>query len=176
MKMKALLVALVTGIFLSLASIPGWAGITIKSDFTGTLVITTPEGEIQLIEAGEKIPQIPSGSVVEVFDGAFTITTGPEDLVHVSCLEHDATVEGGASLTLVCMESDGSAKVLEGTVILIDTLGKEIILGKGAEYLIQLTESPEEALPTAAGEETGFPYDGDMPDVDSRDIETSPAV
>jgi len=151
------------------------AKITIDPGFEGTLVITTPEGDIQLVEPGEPMPEIASGSVIEVFDGTFTLTTEPGDSVEVSCLEHDASVSNGASLALTCGENSGLVKVLLKAVILTDIEGQQFDLAEGAEYQIKVEDIGDEAPAAAAAEETGSSA-LDLPTEDSRDIQSSPGT
>ena len=154
------------------------AKITINPSFQGTLVITFPDGEISLLEAGDAIPDVPSGSTVEVFDGQFTLDLEAGDKVSASCLDHEITASVAGSLSLQCGEESGLLKVLKGSLQLTDDQGKQSELKEGTEYTIQLEASEKTAPPTAAGEALGGPPAGgdlaEAPPVDSRSLESSP--
>ncbi len=51
----------------------GYAAASIDPQFEGTLVITSPDGEINLIEPGDAVPAIVNDSIIEVFDGKFKV-------------------------------------------------------------------------------------------------------
>ncbi len=133
------------------------AAITIDPDFTGTLILTSPDGEVTLIEAGDKVPEIPPKSTVEVFDGNFTLHTAPGDQVQVGCFGEGHSVGGGSSAGLSCGENSGLLKL------------------DGKEIPIAGVQAPAEAAPTAASNPTGVPSDQDAPTPDSRSIQASPA-
>lgn len=148
----------------------GYAAVTVDPQFEGTLVITTPDGEINLIEPGDPIPSIVSDSIIEVFDGKFKVTTGEGDKISVSCLEHEAALSGAASVTLSCGENSGKLTVDQGTVSLTDDEGKTVSLGAGESYDIVMPVLSE-AAPTAEGEELGLPAEDTDNNPDSRNIE-----
>jgi hypothetical protein len=150
------------------------AAVVVETNFQGTLVITTPEGEINLVEPGDAIPEIKSGSILEVFDGQFKVTTAEGDSVELSCLENDAAATGAAALVLACGESTGSLKVETGKATVVDPTGQQIELAAGATHEIKLTVV-EEADSTAPGEEIGTSID-DFGDVDSTSIDVADDV
>ena len=158
---------------------PAWAKVTLQPDFQGTVVITLPNGEISLLEAGDNIPEIPSNSMIEVFDGKFSLTTEQGDKIQVSCLDHDFEIANGGSADLSCAEESGLLKSVKGITKLIDEAGKEAEIKEGEEYPIRVTGAAEQAPPTEAGEPIGgAPAGGglgDAPPVDSRSIESSPS-
>lgn len=151
----------------------------IQPEFEGVLVVTSPAGDLTLLEPGEKIPAIVSDSVIEVFDGSFTVTTGQGDKVTGSCLNHKVKIENGASVKISGTENSGLVTVLEGEATVIDPSGKIRLLKKGEEYPISLTVVTESPAPTtAAGEPLGGPpAGGDLGQVappDSRNLQSSP--
>jgi len=148
----------------------GYAAASIDPAFEGTLVITSPDGEINLIEPGDAIPAIVNDSIIEVFDGKFKVTTAEGDTISVSCLEHEAALKGAASVTLVCGESSGKLDVEAGPVSLTDDEGKVVTLNTGESFDIQMPVLSE-AAPTAEGEELGLSLDDSNTDPDSRSIE-----
>ena len=136
-------------------SVSSFAAITVDADFTGTLILTAPDGNVTLFEAGDKLPVITEGATLEVFDGAFNVHTGGSDHVQVGCFGQNQTTGGGASASLSCGESKGTLKIGD------------------KEYT--LSAQPEEKpAPTAASEPTGVPLDGGTPNPDSRSIQASP--
>lgn len=148
----------------------GFAAVIIDPQFEGTLVITSPDGEINLIEPGDAIPVIVNESIIEVFDGKFKVTTAEGDTISVSCLEHEAVLNGAASVALVCGESSGKLDVEAGPVSLTDDEGKAVTLNSGESFDIQMPVLSE-AAPTAEGEELGLSTEDSNTDPDSRNIE-----
>lgn len=156
--------------FLAFSASPGFAAVSVDPQFEGTLVITSPDGEINLIEPGDAVPAIANESIIEVFDGKFKVTTSEGDKISVSCLEHETVLSGAASLTLSCGENSGKIVVETGVVTLTDDEGKTVTLNPGDTYDIQMPVLSE-AAPTAEGEELGLPADETEGDPDSRNIE-----
>lgn len=155
---------------------PAYAEVKVESEFEGTLVITSPEGDITLVESGEAVPPVATGSILEVFDGQFTVATSPGETVKVVHLEHEITVSDGATVNLVGAESTGVVRVLSGSVELINNLGQKVMLQVGQEYPIQLIKAAPGLPATAAGEPTGFGAADDAPPADSASIEDSRAA
>ncbi len=139
------------------------------ADFTGTLVITTPDGDITLLESGESIPKIKDGSMLEIFDGQITVSTGSANNLKLSCLEHTVDLSQGASVTMKCAETEGSVTVNLGPVSLTDPIGTKTPLVVGQTYPISLEELPL-AAPTAQGEQQGSSIEGNL-EVDSTSID-----
>ncbi|HTL47450.1 MAG TPA: hypothetical protein VL688_05245 [Verrucomicrobiae bacterium] len=150
------------------------AAIVVDANFQGTLVITTPEGEINLVEPGDAIPEIKSGSILEVFDGQFKVTTAEGDNVELSCLENDASASGASALVLACGDNAGSLKVETGNATIVDPSGQQIQVPAGTTHEIKLTVT-EEADATAAGDEIGTSIDNPGADVDSTNIDATDA-
>lgn len=169
-----LIFVMALGLFCPLAV----AKIELQTDFKGTIVITLPNGEVQVLEAGDKIPDIPSKSVVEVFDGEFILNTAQGDSVQSSCLDHDALVENGASISLSCSEKSGLLKALKGSVQLTDPAGQIKTLTETSEYAIQGEEQTAAPATGAGAAPGGAPAGGDLaqaPPTDSRSLEASPS-
>lgn len=161
-------------LLLSLVLLPlsAFSAVSIEPTFEGTLVITTPEGEINLYEPGDTLPEIASGSIVEVFDGSFTLSAGSGDNVRLACLEHEVAAQGG-SAKLSCGESTGTLNVLQGSVTVTPPEGTQTTLTEGQSYDITL-EVVEEAEATAEGEALGLELGDDIAaDVDSTSIDVS---
>ena len=156
------------------------AKITLQPDFEGTIVVTKPNGEISLIEAGEQVPDIPNESTIEVFDGKFTVSVEAGDQVTTSCLDHDGSETGAGSMAVSCGEDSGNVKALRGTVKVTDEAGKETVLQEGQEYPVRAggpkakTAPPTQALETAAGKPVGGNLADNTPP-DGRSIEASPS-
>lgn len=165
---KALPLLLVSLFLLPLSA---FSAVSIESGFEGTLVITTPEGEINLYEPGDALPEIKDGSIVEVFDGSFTLSAGANDNVRLACLEHEVLAQGG-SAKLSCGESTGSLNVLQGSVSVTDPEGTQTTLNEGQSYDITL-EVVEEAEATAEGRALGLEVANDAipADVDPTGID-----
>jgi len=154
------------------------AEIRINPDFEGTLVITTPDGNIILLEPGDEIPEILSGSLLEVFDGYFTVETDPGDSVQILCLGHEISVGDGSSISLSSAEEAGSLSVLAGSVSLVTPAGDLVDLNIGDDYQIQLEEDAMGLLPTAKGVPPSFSNADDeaTPPVDSRGVDVDVLV
>ena len=132
-------------------SVPG--DINLDPQFEGTLMITTPAGQIILVNEGDAIPSIPAGSGVEVFKGKANFKSGA-DVLTLAC-END-------------VEGTGEAKVLTEGVNVIDPTGDKQPLPSGTVYPISILEAPPTAETVPEG--TGV---GDLPPVDSRSVPQS---
>ena len=155
---------------------------TINPDFEGTLIITSPEGQITVLQPGDPVPDIPNGATLTVSEGRFTVNTGSGDSVFVLYQGHSGTVADGTAASLSSAQGPVPAtlKVLSGSVAWQNDEGKKSVLPAGAEYpILPQGQTEKEAPPTAAGEPTGFaPAGGDVgqpPPVDSRSIQSSPS-
>ncbi len=165
-------------VFLCAAGVgSAYAKITVDANFQGMLVISLPSGEVSILEPGDPVPDIPSGSMIESFDGTFTVKTDKGDQVQMSCLNHNVSAGEGSSVTMSCKEMSGSVKVESGTASLTDPSGQKTDLNAGTEYPIaQGAPKAEEAAPTGAGDGEvtgGAPAGGDLaepPPVDSRNL------
>jgi len=147
-----------------------FSAVSVEPGFEGTLVITTPDGEINLYEPGDTLPEIKTGSVIEVFDGSFTLSAGDGDNVRLACLEHEASSQGG-SVKLSCGESSGTLNVVQGAASITSPDGTQTALTEGQSFDITL-EVVEEAAATAEGESLGVEVGDAIPsDVDSTSID-----
>lgn len=171
LKKQTLFLLLVGSVVLS---VPAQAEITIDPNFTGTLIITSSEGSVEMVSSGEKMPAISSGSSIEVIEGQVQVSADEPDEVNLMCLSNKVAVKGD-QVSLSCSVQTGLVKVLAGPADWTDPDGKVTQLQTGDEQQLTPT-SPLSAPPTEAGEETGLPADtGTPPAPDSRDIEASPA-
>ena len=154
------------------------AKVTFQNDFAGTVMISSPDGKMNIVEPGEPIPEIPPNSTVEVFNGHATFNADAADNLKLTCLGHDMTVKTAAQATLKCEESSGLLQVAKGSVNLVDPAGKGLIIGEGKEYRFQAEaakyNAPTEAVPTVGGAPAGGNL-GAEPPVDSRSVESSPS-
>jgi len=128
------------------------AQVVISPQFTGTLIVTLPDGEVSLYESGDPLPQIPNNATVEVFDGSISIQTGPGDTIQVGCFGNSQSIGNGSTAELTCGADSGMLTV------------------DGQEYPI--TGDQTIAEPTADSDPTGVPTDTD-PVPDSRSIQAS---
>ena len=175
MKMKPSLKVSSLLFILSLIAFPAFAKVTVDPGFQGSLMITTPDGDVQLVEPGQTLPEIAPNSLSEVFNGQITLSTDEGESVLLSCLGTEASVGGGSSATLACSEEAGNLKVTKGSAHVKDPAGNEKDVPEGQEYPITLTEAT--AAPTGQGEETGTETEtGNEGVPDSRSIEASPAA
>ncbi len=166
----------VTALFISLF-LPklAEAKITVQPDFEGTLLVTFPDGKVQMYDAGETLPEIPNGASIEVFGGKISVSTGDGESLKLSCLGSEAAMGGGSSATMGCGETDGKLNVVTGSAQVAQLNGTPKTIGEGQEYAITSTEGTEENEPaTAEGESLGTtPPPVNPPD--SRSMETSPS-
>ena len=87
---------------------------------TGTIRVTRPDGVVLMIEPGQALPDIPSGSRVEVLSGSIEIEPS-EGFIQVVVGASVATVKAGDNIT-ASIESNTSAsdfKVNKGQVSII---------------------------------------------------------
>lgn len=103
---------------------------------TGTIIITTPDGQVTTVEAGQPLPAIPSGSTLEVVTGSADISATPPDEVNVLVNNTTATVRDGAKVGIVIDLRTGDAKmnVLEGSVAVLLADGTTQTLTEGAAF------------------------------------------
>jgi hypothetical protein len=127
-------------IFSFLQFSPAHAEVAVKEGFTASFVLELPNGEMETVDAGEAVPAIASGSVMDVFDGNLTLSTGKGDSVELGCLQHYITVAEGASVSVECLEKGGKVKVLAGQVHLVKPDNQETDLKEGTEYSIEVKE------------------------------------
>jgi hypothetical protein len=145
------------------------AQINVDKNFEGTIMVTTPEGKVVMLDAGNPVPVISLQSTLEVFQGKMAIKLEKGDSASVGCLGQTGSVNGPASVEVECGEKKGSIKAVKGE---IDFEGSKI--PEGQKKLIVLDDE-KQAPATAAGEETGIGIDQGIPPVDSRSIQTSPS-
>ncbi len=145
------------------------AKISVNPDFEGTLMITTPEGKVVMLDAGNPVPEIPSQSTIEGFQGNLMLTLEPGDSVATGCLGATGSASGPATLSVQCGESEGLVKVIKGTLVF-----DKFSVSEGEQKSLPL-EKKAEAPPTAAGDELGTPTELGAPAVDSRSLQSSPS-
>lgn len=142
--------------------------------YKGTLVITSPDGRITILEPSDPLPVIEQGSVLEIFDGYFTVETGEGDNLTVSVLGNEFTVSDGTSVTIVANQTEGKIIVRKGFASYKDTAGQISMINAPKEFPVALGESLA-PLPTADGGGEGFGI-GTETVPDSRNIESSPSA
>jgi hypothetical protein len=175
---RASIVYLVSFLFVFVFAGSVFATIEVSSNGKGTLIITDPNATdpdklITMVELGKQpIPQIPSGAILEVFDGEFTVTVSGGDTVDITVLDHELSIKDGDSVNVKSGENEGSVTLITGNATLIDPVGEEIPLKQGQSYPIKLTDLDEKSA-TEALEPAGLPLDTAEPSVDSRSIEAS---
>ncbi len=145
----------------------------------GTLIITNPNATdpdklITMVELGkDPVPPIPSGAVLEVFDGEFTVKITGADTVDVSILDHEMTLKEGSSVTVKSNENEGIVMAVAGDLKITDPVGEEIPVKQGASYPIKLASLEDQA--TEAMDSPGSKVESGVPAVDSRSMEASPS-
>ena len=151
------------------------AKVTVQPDFEGTLLITAPDGKVSMIEKGEALPEIASGSKIEIFGGQMTVNTEEGDKLSCVCGVHEGTLAGAATVDVSCQESGSSIKAVKGTITLTDDKGTQRQIAEGSEQVLKGTDDSGETAPeTEAGKEIGTEVDPGSPPVDSRSVEASP--
>ena len=151
------------------------AKINIQPDFQGTLLVTFPDGKVQMYDAGEAVPDIPSGASIEVFGGKVSISVDQGESIKLSCLGSEASVGGGSSASVACGEDDGKLSVEKGSAQVKQADGTQKDVAEGQEYTIKPASGGEENEPPT-GE--GNPLGTTAPEVnppDSRSMEASPS-
>jgi len=155
------------GLFLILVFLltPGvHAAITLEPDFSGTVILTLPDGEIAFLEPGDRVPEIPSGSQIEVIEGSATIRTEEGDSATIALIDHDVVVENGSSVTVEDQGVSATLKVLKGQAELIDFEGGSEILQTGSQRTVGIEELEQPFISESAatdrrtgplGEDTG---------------------
>ena len=152
---------------------PAQAKIIVQPDFQGTLLITFPDGKVQMYDAGEALPDIPSGASIEIFGGKLSVSTDEKDSVKLTCLGSEASVGGGAACTMGCGESDGKLQVVKGPVRIVQGDGSQKDIPEGEEYPIRAKDdNPQNPPPTSDDNLLGTPA-AEVPPPDSQSIEAS---
>lgn len=156
-----------------LLPLTAYSAVSVESGFQGTLVITSPEGEINLYEPGDALPEIQPGSTLEVFDGSFTVAIGASDKVQLACLEHEIA-GADASFKLACGETSGTLTAVKGTATVTKPDGTQATVKEGESYNIT-PAAAEEAPATAEGDTLGTEAGNDLPEVDPTSVSNSPS-
>jgi hypothetical protein len=155
-----------------------YAAVTLQPDFKGTIVITTAKGEVQILNPGDAVPEIPSGSSLEVLEGTISISTSAGDSVNLNCLGHTIVLKDDSSADLKVSSDEGLLKVQKGKAGVNKPDGNEDKVAEGDEYHIKkVSQETSQAAPTQAGETLGTGAEGtsDVNPPDSRSIESSPS-
>ena len=108
----------------------------VLENVTGTVSITTPDGQVMTIEAGQPLPAIPSGSTIEVVTGTAKISATGTDVVNVLVNGATATVQDGAQVSVTVDLRTGAASldVLAGSVSVLQTDGTTQTVTEGASF------------------------------------------
>jgi len=145
------------------------AAVTV-SDLSGTLVVTTLDGDINLYEPGDNFSGISSNSLLEVFDGSLKVSIEEGDTIQISCLGHEGTSLGPAAIELMCEETTGKIRAVKNSVNISKPDGESLLLEEGGEFLIGADEAAE-APATAQGRRIGLERALDAPAVDGTSID-----
>ncbi len=138
---------------------------------SGSLLITSPDGQVKLLDSDEAAPTVLSGSTIEVFQGQFKVTTGAGETVNWACGGNSGAVSGGASVSISCGDDSGLLEVLSGDVKYLDASGVEQTAAAGDKKPLVIAQ--KKAAPAAAGEETGTDPEDEEGEPDPRSIESS---
>ena len=142
--------------------------------FKGTIVLTAPDGSISILEPTEPVPAIKPGSVLEVFDGYFSVETGDGEQVTISVLGNEFTLANGASATVIANQTEGKVIVRKGFASYSTPAGQANTIQAPQSFPVVLGQ-PLKALPTAEGGTQGFETSTEaVPD--SRNIDASPST
>ena len=160
---------------LSLSAASLKAEISIAPDFQGTIVITSPSGDIHIVSTGEEIPAIVPDSTIELTEGKMTIRTNDQDTAVLVCRKCKMNLPVKSSLHIEASKDGVEVSEVSGNISVADVSGEEKKLKEGTQkYRLQCGEG-ELAKPTAAGDETGTPAENNDVPVDSRSLESSPS-
>lgn len=155
---------------LTFSASQGFAEITLEP-LKGSLVITSPDGTVKLLDFGETVPAISSKSVIEVFDGQMRIVVTGEDSVTWACGGNTGAIGGGSSAAISCGESSGTLEVLEGELTYTDSDGATQTAKAGETITLKIV--PQTAPPAAADDEEGGDNENNNEAPDSRSVEAS---
>lgn len=150
------------------------AKISVNPDFEGTLLITFPDGKVQMYDPGEALPEIPSGSSIELFGGKMVVSTDAGDSLKLSLLGTEAQVAGNSSIAVSSGESDGKLSVVKGSLQVTQADGSQKGVPEGEEYTVTSNEGTDSVPATSEGAPLGTPAE-DVNPPDSRSMEASPA-
>lgn len=153
-----------------LAASQGFAEVILEP-LKGSLVITSPDGTVKLLDFGETVPPVSSSSKIEVFQGQMKISVTGDDSASWSCGGNSGSVSGGASVTISCSDSSGLLEVTEGELTYTDTEGVTHTVKAGESADLKVV--PQTAPPAAANDESGGDTENNSEDPDSRSVEAS---
>ena len=103
---------------------------------TGTVSITTPDGQVMTIEADQPLPAIPSGSTIEVVTGTAQISATGTDVVSLLINGATAAVQNGAKVSVAVDLRTGAASldVLAGSITILQTDGTTQTVAEGSGF------------------------------------------
>lgn len=133
--------------------------IAIDPNFKGAVIVSLPDGDILLLEPGDPIPDIPAGSVIEVFDG-------------------EMSVSAANGIRLACGAESCDVTVTLASVKILDDQGNTQTLNTGESIKLSqsgLAAKAKEAPPTSEIDPTGGTPVEDIAEPDSRNIAQSPS-
>ena len=133
--------------------VPG--NVALDPNFQGTLMVLTPQNDSFLISEGDPVPNIPSGSKIEIFKGTSDLAAGGQQSFSLSC---------GTKT-----QDQGEARILAKGIFVVDPTGDRQALQPGVIFPINLVGAP----PAGEGSFPGTPV-GDFPPADGRNITQSP--
>lgn len=167
--MKTSVRAAVLLLFVFSFAVPTFAKITLES-VKGSLLITGPDGNVKLVDEGDKIPDIDDQSTIEVFNGEFTAITGPNEKVKFACGGNEGETGGGSKVGLSCGETGGLLKVVEGAAHVKEITGNELDVAAGNEHILKMAPLTTAAPVGAPQDNLGSPAPSPT-EPDSRGIE-----
>ena len=130
-----LLLATVVIFVLMFISPFAFAAIAVE-DLTGTLSVKTPTGEVITVEPGQPIPQIPSGSTIEVITGSANISVSGTDVANLLINNSTVAVKDGSKVGVTVDLRTGNAtiNVIAGSVEVLQPDGTTQTISKGSQF------------------------------------------
>lgn len=104
---------------------------------TGSITVTTPDGEVMTFESGDLLPPVLSGSTIEVVTGQADISVTEPDTVDIVINNSIVTVDSGDAIAVAVNPSSGAAtmNVLAGSVDALQPDGTTKSVAQGAAFV-----------------------------------------
>ena len=126
----------VAAIFVVIFATPSAFAAIAVENLTGTLSIKTPTGEVMTVEAGQPIPQIPSGSTIELITGSANISVSGTDVANFLINNSTVVLKDGSKVgvTIDLQTGNATINVIAGSVEVLQPDGTTQTINAGSQF------------------------------------------
>lgn len=120
---------------------------------TGTVVVTTPDGKVTIIEPGQTAPSFPDGSIVEITTGSADISASGGTAAEITINNTTIKLGSGAQVkvAVALATSDVNIQIVSGNVQMIKPDGTTLNLQAGDSNMVPSTAPSAISLDKAPG-------------------------